>query len=366
MNRATSTYLDATRFLAACFIFLHHLNDWSGKAIPVFAPMQSQAVIVFFVLSGYVIGFVVDVKEKQLADYTISRLSRIYSVALPALVATFMLEIIGSLVVPASYGAFSSLSFSDLGLQFAAGLLFLNEVWGHHISVGSNNPFWSLGYEVPYYIAFAGYTFVPGKWKWVLPLVVLAAYGPRVAVLAPVWLLGFASYRIASRERLTSMAGWWLLIGSTIAWIAFYAGIYVGVVPSTVVPVYWHRWELAEDYLVGALFAANIIGFHAVSAFFLPLTERCRRPVHWVAGATFTLYLFHYPISKFLRSVLPWQMNRPADMVGLTLVVFVLIFAVAEVTERRKEDYRRAFSRLLPGRFFHGVAWVDRAKSTQP
>ncbi|MGO9173291.1 MAG: hypothetical protein ACLP7P_15195 [Rhodomicrobium sp.] len=41
MNSTTSTYLDATRFLAACFVFLHHLNDWSGKALPIFAPMQS-------------------------------------------------------------------------------------------------------------------------------------------------------------------------------------------------------------------------------------------------------------------------------------------------------------------------------------
>jgi peptidoglycan/LPS O-acetylase OafA/YrhL len=344
MNSTTSVYLDATRFMAAYFVFLHHLNDWSGQALPIFAPMQSQAVIVFFVLSGFVIAYVVDTKEKQLEDYTLSRLARIYSVAVPALIATFVLDAIASMAGPDLHQASNG---PRLIVQFIAGLFFLNEVWSQHIPIGSNGPYWSLGYEVPYYIAFAGYVFGRRYWRYLLPALVLVAYGPRVTMLAPIWLMGVASYRICTQKVIAQRAGWLLLIGSTVLWIAFYAGIYLRIVPSSVVPLYWHHWEISEDFLVGTLFSLNVIGFHAVSAAFAPLALRCRGVVHWVAGTTFTLYLFHYPIVHCLLAVLRWQIEGARDMILLSLIVALIIFALAEVTERRKKFCRDLFGLVI-------------------
>jgi peptidoglycan/LPS O-acetylase OafA/YrhL len=344
MNSTTSTYLDATRFLAAGFVFLHHLNDWSGKALPIFAPMQSQAVIIFFVLSGFVIAYVADTKEKQLADYALSRLARIYSVALPALIATFILDAFASSSMPDVHQAVDGPS---LVTQFAAGLFFLNEVWSHHIAIGSNNPYWSLGYEVPYYIAFAGYTFSRGHWRYLLPALVLAAYGPRVAMLAPIWLMGVASYRICAKRLIAPRFGWVLLSSSTVLWMAFYAGIYHGAVPSSIVPLYWHHWEIAEDVFVAILFSLNVIGFDAVSKSFAPLAQRCQGIVRWVAGTTFTLYLFHYPIVHCLTAVLHWQIEGAGDMILLSLAVVLSTFALAEVTERRKNFYRYLFGLVI-------------------
>ncbi len=40
----------------------------------------------FFVLSGFVIAYVTDGHDRTLADFTLNRLSRLWSVALPALV----------------------------------------------------------------------------------------------------------------------------------------------------------------------------------------------------------------------------------------------------------------------------------------
>ncbi len=235
-----------------------------------------------------------------------------------------------------------------LSVQFLAGLFFLNEVWSHHIPIGSNGPYWSLGYEVPYYIAFAGYAFGRGYWRYLLPALVLAAYGPRVTMLAPIWLMGFVSYRICAQKLIAPRAGWFLLIGSSLVWMTFYAGVYLGIVPSSDVPLHWHHWEIAEDVLAGVLFSLNVIGFHAVSASFAPLALQCQGVVRWVAGATFTLYLFHYPVVNYLRAVLGWKIQGAGDMILLSLVVALIIFALAEVTERRKKFYRNLFRLFIP------------------
>lgn len=56
-----------------------------------------QAVDAFFVLSGFVIAHVSAVKERDARTYFISRAARIYSVAIPAIILTSILDAIGSL-----------------------------------------------------------------------------------------------------------------------------------------------------------------------------------------------------------------------------------------------------------------------------
>jgi peptidoglycan/LPS O-acetylase OafA/YrhL len=54
--------------------------------------LGAEAVDVFFVLSGFVIGYATDSRERTPLTYAINRLARIYSVAIPALAATFILD----------------------------------------------------------------------------------------------------------------------------------------------------------------------------------------------------------------------------------------------------------------------------------
>jgi peptidoglycan/LPS O-acetylase OafA/YrhL len=46
----------------------------------------------FFAMSGYVIAYVADNKEKTIQLYTISRISRLYIVVIPALLLTAILD----------------------------------------------------------------------------------------------------------------------------------------------------------------------------------------------------------------------------------------------------------------------------------
>ena len=62
---------------------------------------------VFFVLSGFVIAFVTDKKKRSGRDYTISRASRMYSVALAALAITICADYIGSQVNTTPYIGYS-------------------------------------------------------------------------------------------------------------------------------------------------------------------------------------------------------------------------------------------------------------------
>ena len=100
MTKSFSVYLDFVRFGAAFIVLLSHLREF--YAGPVHIPQWGhEAVIIFFVLSGYVIAFVADTKESTLRDYTISRLARVYSVVLPAVVLTGLLDFVGSRLDPA-------------------------------------------------------------------------------------------------------------------------------------------------------------------------------------------------------------------------------------------------------------------------
>ena len=64
MKPSVSAYLDILRILAALTVFMAHFSyDRFGNIFMVFRPYAHQAVIVFFVLSGYVIAYVVNEQE---------------------------------------------------------------------------------------------------------------------------------------------------------------------------------------------------------------------------------------------------------------------------------------------------------------
>jgi hypothetical protein len=64
MNTRISLYLDFARFTAALAVFLHHLLQEQYLGFDVRVPGRT-AVIVFFVLSGFVIAFVTDGRERN-------------------------------------------------------------------------------------------------------------------------------------------------------------------------------------------------------------------------------------------------------------------------------------------------------------
>jgi len=198
MNKPTSIYLDLIRFFAAATVFIVHANyDRFTGGLSVLwrmANLGNDAVMVFFVLSGFVIAYVADQKEKTVKQYFISRFARLYSVAVPALVLTVVLDYIGSRV---NYSVCSGWWFQTDNpvWRLLANFLFINELWFSSVRPFSNGPFWSLGYEFWYYVIFASAYYIQSPRRYFLIAAVCLLVGPKILILFPIWVLGVTVYQ---------------------------------------------------------------------------------------------------------------------------------------------------------------------------
>jgi peptidoglycan/LPS O-acetylase OafA/YrhL len=349
MNRATSIYLDMVRIAAASLVFLSHAawGQISGGLGWQFTPYGREAVDVFFVLSGFVIAYVVDVRETNPLDYVSSRVARIASVALPTLALTFVLDSLARPLRPDLYQGWCCDMVGGTLWQFAASMLFLNEVWSLHMPPGSAVPYWSLGFEVWYYIAFGLAVFVPRPWHLLAAIAAMLIAGPGIAVLMPVWLMGVLIYHVCRRVAVGPGSGAVLVLASLAGAVLYvrHAGRGFEIYDAFAL----NRARLidyAHDYGVGLLFAVHVVGIRAMSPWLARGLVPIERPVRWLAGATFTLYLLHQPVMHALVAVMP----TPASSVPTRIAVFVgtplILLCIASVTERRKEWWRRM---VLPG-----------------
>lgn len=90
MDKTYSTLLDLSRFTAAFLVFIYHAEYiFKDSRLSILASFGHDSVIFFFLLSGFVIGFVSESKEDTLKKYAIARLARLYSVALPSILLSF-------------------------------------------------------------------------------------------------------------------------------------------------------------------------------------------------------------------------------------------------------------------------------------
>src|SRR3954454_13288630 len=148
-----SLYLDLVRFFAALDVFISHsiwFHLYDGKiGLPLWG---HEAVIAFFVLSGLVISSNAARPSETLMTYAVARASRIYSVAIPAIALCYTLKGIATFLKPDLL--LSEWSYTDLSLSTPIlALLFLLMSWGDQ-PLPWNAPYWSLCYEVWYYVIF--------------------------------------------------------------------------------------------------------------------------------------------------------------------------------------------------------------------
>jgi peptidoglycan/LPS O-acetylase OafA/YrhL len=350
LTRQTSVYLDLIRFTAALTVFLGHTSGqrMTGGLLWPIAPFMSEAVTIFFVLSGYVIAYVRDQKERSASTFIVSRAARIYSVALPALILTFALDWIGRSINPQVYNAAWGYHSENQIWQFVANVLFVNRLWFNDVTPGSNLPFWSLGYEVWYYTVFAMGTFLSGRWRIIGVVSGLVIAGPQIVAMLPVWLIGVGGYHLSRALRIGFGAGAVLCAGCLVGWVGyeiwgFRHGRLVGLAPAML-----GRPELVQDYLVAVLFAGHLLGFEAISRTFT-VPHRLAKAIRWVAGATFSLYLFHLPVTQILTALSPWPLASAANRVLVVGGTLVVAFALAELTERKKELWRVGLGKVFPG-----------------
>jgi peptidoglycan/LPS O-acetylase OafA/YrhL len=356
MRTGTSLYLDLVRFAAALVVFLSHYatHHFTGGMLYQLQPFGAEAVDVFFVLSGFVIGHVAASREGVPRSYIVNRMARVYSVAIPALLLTLVLDTVGSALNPGMYPADAPPHYdvdNQVG-RYLLSALFLNQLWYLDIRPGTDWPYWSLGYEVWYYVIFGIALFAPRRIRVWATLAAAAIAGPRILALFPLWLLGVACHRLTLTTRQSVPLGAVCVTVSVAGWIgyealAFQHGRLYGFAPDAL-----GRYELLQDYLVAGLFALQLVGICHLSDGVARIMRPVAKPIRWLAGATFSIYLMHYPVLQFIAAALPWPGTTALARVLLLVLPLAAVFLMAEISERRKETWRRAIRtvscRLLP------------------
>jgi peptidoglycan/LPS O-acetylase OafA/YrhL len=351
MTPAFSVYLDLVRATAALLVLFYHASNdefgglWLKRA---FSHTGTPGVIIFFVLSGFVISWTAATKERDFKVFIINRLARLWSVAIPALVVTYFADKVGFAIYPQIYSAIDDWTallahpFSHLAMSG----VFLNQIWFLDIRPLSNNPFWSLCYEWWYYAAFGFFMLIRGRAGSLLSLAAFAVMGPKIWLLFPIWLMGVAVHRqLQVRRRLPVVAAVPLFLAplGVVGVFALYQVLHLREFVEGAIDPHYLAFSIIfiPATLFGALMALNLYAFPSLERYFAAALSKIERPVRWVAGATLSIYLYHYPLLYLFGALFRVEPTSPFWK-NLAIVVCTLgcCFALSAFTESKKRTVR--------------------------
>lgn len=339
MNKQISAYLDVVRLLCCLVVLFAHVElNWVPGVTRFFIPLGNECLAVLFVLSGFVIGFVSDSRETTLKSYLIHRAARVYSLLIPCVVFGFVLDSVGKHFMTLYYmtGSWPPLNSDPVEfLQALFGFTLLGEVWGCDYFPGSMAPYWTLPYEVAYYLVFGFAWYLRGWRRLVVPVVFALAIGPSVMMFLPLWLIGMVVYRLSHRLQLGVRAGRAI----------FFSGLALALLAERgAARAHFHFGfgdqqspELWPFYAAGIWFGIVTLGFCFAD---LKISRYCGW-AKWGAGASATLYLLHFPLARFVNGLIPFTWPLGVRWVLLVAIVLAGSAAVAAIGERRKEAWRR-------------------------
>lgn len=322
-----SIYLDLIRFFAAISVLLQHTWDQAFPNAHVDFPGH-EAVVMFFVLSGYVITYTALRPGVTLSTYLQHRIARIVPVAWAALSIGLVLALTNDT--------------APLGSTLT-NMVFLGQSGVGRTEATYNPAYWSLNYEVWYYLIFAAWVFA-GRYRLVLTALAMAIAGPKIVMLLPVWLMGVW----LNRKMPTFGQGFAVtlfmatLVLGTIMW-RFDVSDLLRAWLYHVCPAAWHAHHSTQvlyDLLLGVVVTAHFCAA-ANMRFGLGWLIHVERPIRYLAGFSFSIYAFHGPLGALYG-------NSPHPAVfyaGLALGIFVL----AQLTERRVAFYRQLTRGLTGG-----------------
>ena len=343
-----SAHMDAIRGLAAVLVFLSHWRmlflvnypqvQGSNALLHVFywlTHFGHQAVMAFFVLSGYLVGgsaLRMMRRGWSWKEYLLNRLTRLWMVLIPALLLGGLWDLLGCRLWGAGRlyqgGLTSTLAESVAGNLhgwIALGNLFF--VQGLYVpSLGSNGPLWSLANEFWYYLLFPLLVLaLVGKKGWlrralcvVLMVVIGLIVRQGVLVYFVVWLMGAM---LAYAPRWSPRKAWQhkaLLLGAS--------GL---VVASATWQIVCHDYAYELDLLLAVACVLLLWAVLQIPA--RQLGGRYGKAAHRLAAMSYTLYLFHFPFVLFLAGWLHpnelWQPKGWHMAISLGVCLLTMFYA---------------------------------------
>jgi peptidoglycan/LPS O-acetylase OafA/YrhL len=309
-----------------------------AHAEPILAPLTigHQAVMVFFVLSGYLVGgsvlksFAAD--RWRWSDYLVKRIVRLWVVLVPALIVGALIDAIGFHFLAQAGGIYSAPAGQDyvtpdqIKRGFDIWNVFGNMLFLQGVSIptaGTNIALWSLANEFWYYLMFPTILLIvrrdtpfAGRIACALAVAaIVALIGADATYLFLVWTLG-AMVALMPRKIPSRWAGLVVLLASLL-----FVGVFLKL-KSFGLPIYGS--EMALGVLTASLIyaikcqdrAGDVSGYSRASRFF--------------SDISYTLYVTHVPFLIFVCAIVnaPWT-RRPAS--PATVAQFAAVMALAIV-----------------------------------
>lgn len=335
--------LDILRLTAALTVFADHLLlNW-------FQPLTVQykirdfahtAVIVFFVISGYLIAFTTTKNNRGGVRYMQARFSRLYSIVLPALAITGLCQLLVShLGTDLHVLIYRGLSWP----RYLMAGLFLNEIWFLSAGPPMNTPLWSLGYEFWYYMIFGLWFFRRrGLRSLILPATACFIAGPKILLLFPVWLIGYLAYSIPMPEvpKRTSffLAGLCFILGLAVP-------LYIPDLPlhDGSKPLYFSA-QFFTDLMTGL--------FIGLALWLIPQGESkptvfLNKYLRLPADLTFAVYALHYPLMILWKAFFQRQLRHASEIWEPALVILLISVATGYLLEKSRYRWNEVFSVLF-------------------
>lgn len=343
IEKSFSVYLDLARFIAALLVVISHFQQHGVLGAP-FSELSNygrESVMVFFVLSGFVIAYTTEHKNQTARGYVLARCARIYSVALPVLLLAF-----GVTALAARLGvqAADLYPLHKPWLYIPFHLLFAGEMWNFTELPPWLVPYWSLGYEVWYYVLFGVLYYMRGTARVIAAAAVLALVGHKLWLLLPVWMSGVYLYHWQKThpiERRLARIGWCLSLLLLAAYKTVGADHALRMMGIAAWPFPALTLGSADRFLADYVVCALVLVNFACARFagFDGLT-RWAAPVRKLAGHTFTLYLSHFLVIFTWLALYPHDTSSVFDIAALTLVIALVTVALGALTEGRKDWFR--------------------------
>lgn len=323
-------------------------------ALAFFTGFAHQAVMVFFLISGWLVGGSLLNKIGQpraIRSYAIDRVSRLWTVLVPALLLALVIGLAtgAATFAPAGFDAAGEFSAGDFG----GNLLGLQTIVVDRF--GGNYPLWSLANETWYYIQFPLLLLILSSRSLAQQTLCAALLAMTISFLPQVltlyfgiWLLGAAFSRI----RVDSSVGARILLLALTAGVSVYyrlTGVNDDILPES----------FGQDLICALPIVILLAAMHGplpAGAHWLRQVGRCGK---WLSEFSFTLYVVHVPLINLLQYVGQQHFGRrqlnPARWrelalyfaaLALMLIVSYLLYLVFERNTYRVRRFIK--QRLLP------------------
>lgn len=297
------------------------------RAFYFLTSLGHEAVMVFFVLSGFFVGGSVLSKKLKFRfhDYLIARLSRLWTVLIPALVLTFILDrVIGHFYPSILEGAYHfelmsgpDQSFSDSILTFFANIAFLQNIYSP--VYGTNGPLWSLTNEFWYYITFPLIMIAVSVVKLsrsqriisiLALLIVFYFFTSHVFGGFLIWLAGVLVFIVYQRKSMN--LGLWFTALSFVVFALSLVNSKAAFIQSYI--------QIPPDFVVGITFSFFLISLRNVENSQW-IQKYLSKIAFWLSDISYTLYVTHFPIFILVYSI--FYKDRQVELNAFTFLQYL-------------------------------------------